>query len=228
MIVSGQKTLLKISGCTVAENGSISVDSSRPFFEALINPSGYGHDFSIKYAKNQTLGQAGNEAKFHASQPQKLNLKELILDGTGVILGTKKTVKEQVQTLRNTIYSYVGVKHETPIVQIVWGSLIFYGRAEGMKFDYTLFKPNGEPLRAKITLNFVEYISPGEMGKKKAASSPDLTHLITVKAGDTLPLLCDRIYRDSSYYMEVARINGLSSFRNLTPGTTLKFPPLAN
>jgi nucleoid-associated protein YgaU len=66
------------------------------------------------------------------------------------------------------------------------------------------------------------------MEKKKAASSPDLTHLITVKAGDTLPLLCDRIYRDSGYYMEVARINGLSSFRNLQPGTTLKFPPLAN
>lgn len=226
--MSGQKTLLKISGCTVAENGSISVDSARPVFEALVNPSGYGHDFSIKYAKNQTLGQAGNEAKFHASQPQKLSLKELILDGTGVIPGTKKTVKEQVQNLRNTIYTYVGSKHETPIVQIVWGSLIFYGRAEGMKFDYTLFKPNGEPLRAKITLNFVEYISPGEMEKKKAASSPDLTHLITVKAGDTLPLLCDRIYRDSGYYMEVARINGLSSFRNLQPGTTLKFPPLAN
>lgn len=226
--MSGQKTLLKISGCTVAENGSISVDSSRPVFEALINPSGYGHDFAIKYAKNQTLGQAGNEAKFHASQPQKLSLKELVLDGTGVIPGTKKTVKEQVQNLRNTIYSYVGSKHETPIVQIVWGSLIFYGRAEGMKFDYTLFKPNGEPLRAKITLDFVEYVSSGEMEKKKAASSPDLTHLVTVKAGDTLPLLCDRIYRDSGYYMEVARINGLNSFRNLQPGTTLKFPPLAN
>jgi nucleoid-associated protein YgaU len=108
------------------------------------------------------------------------------------------------------------------------GQSDFLRRAEGMKFDYTLFKPNGEPLRAKITLNFVEYISPGEMGKRKQPSSPDLTHLITVKAGDTLPLLCDRIYRDSGYYMEVARINGLSSFRNLTPGTTLKFPPLAN
>jgi hypothetical protein len=131
----------------------------------LINPSGYGHDFSIKYAKNQTLGQAGNEAKFHASQPQKLNLKELIWMEQ-VSFPAQKTVKEQVQTLRNTIYSYVGVKHETPIVQIVWGSLIFYGRAEGMKFDYTLFKPNGEPLRAKITLNFVEYISPGKWEKE--------------------------------------------------------------
>ena len=71
LVVSGQKTLLKISGCSVAKNGSISVDSARPVFQALINPSGYGHDYSIKYSKAQTLGQAGSEAKFHASQPEK-------------------------------------------------------------------------------------------------------------------------------------------------------------
>jgi hypothetical protein len=224
--VSGQKTLLKISGCSVAKNGSISVDSSRPVFEALINPAGYGHDFSIKYAKNQALGQAGNEAKFHASQPEKLSLKELVLDGTGVVAGTKKTVKEQVESLRNTVYTYVGTKHEAPIVQVVWGSLIFYGRAEGLKFDYTLFKPNGEPLRAKISLHFVEYTSAAEIVKEEARSSPDLTHLVMVKAGDTLPLLCERIYRDSAYCAEVARINGLSSFRQLRPGISLRFPPL--
>jgi Contractile injection system tube protein len=226
LIVAGQKTLLKISPCTVAKSGSISVDSSRPAFEALINPSGYGHDFSIKYAKNQTLGQAGNEAKFHASQPEKLSLKELVLDGTGAVPGTTKTVKEQVDALRDAVYTYVGTKHEAPIVQVVWGSLIFYGRVEGLKFDYTLFKPNGEPLRAKISLNFVEFTSAAEIVKEEAQSSPDLTHLVVVKAGDTLPLLCDRIYRDGSYYLEVARINGLTSFRQLQAGSTLRFPPL--
>lgn len=225
--MSGQKTLLKISGCSVAKNGAISVDASRPVFQALINPSGYGHDFSIKYAKAQSLGQAGNESKFHASQPEKLSLKELVLDGTGVVPGTTKTVKQQVEELRNAVYTYVGTKHEAPIVQVVWGSLIFYGRVEGLKFDYTLFKPNGEPLRAKISLNFVEYTSAAEIVKEENRNSPDLTHLVVVKAGDTLPLLCDRIYRDSNYCVEVARINGLSSFRHLEPGTTLRFPPLA-
>ena len=225
--MSGQKTLLKISGCSVAKNGKISVDSSRPVFEALINPSGYGHDYSIKYAKNQSLGQAGNESKFHASQPEKLTLKELILDGTGVVPGTTKTVKQQVESLRDAVYTYVGSKHEAPIVQVVWGSLVFYGRAEGLKFDYTLFKPNGEPLRAKISLTFVEFVSAAEIVKEEARNSPDLTHLVVVKAGDTLPLLCDQIYRDSGYYLEVARINGLSSVRQLQPGISLRFPPLA-
>jgi hypothetical protein len=222
----GQKTLLKISGCTVSKSGAISVEASAPTFEALINPSGYNHEFSIRYAKNQALGQAGNEAKYNATQPEKLSLKELVLDGTGAVPGTKMSVKQQVEALRNTVYTYVGEKHEAPVVQVVWGSLIFYGRAEGMKFDYTLFMPNGEPLRAKITLNFVEYTSAAEIAKESQPRSPDLTHLVTVRAGDTLPLLCEQIYRDPAYYLEVARINGLTAFRQLEPGLTLRFPPL--
>ncbi|GGC76733.1 CIS tube protein [Undibacterium terreum] len=224
--MAGQKTLLKISACTVSKSGTISVDTSRPTFQALINPSGYGRDYSIRYAKNQALGQASNEAKFHASQPEKLTLKELVLDGTGAVPGLTKSVKAQVESLRNTVYTYVGTKHEAPIVQVVWGSLIFYGRAEGLKFDYTLFKANGEPLRAKISLNFVEYQSASEIVKEEGRKSPDLTHLVTVKAGDTLPLLCEKIYRDPSYYLAVARINGLTAFRQLEPGTSLRFPPL--
>jgi len=47
-----------------------------------------------------------------------------------------------------------------------------------------------------------------------------------VKAGDTLPLLCHRVYKDSTYYLDIARINGITNFRNIRPGMRLKFPPL--
>jgi len=49
---------------------------------------------------------------------------------------------------------------------------------------------------------------------------------VQVRDGDTLPLLCERIYGDSRYYMAVARFNGLRQFRALTPGMALHFPPL--
>jgi len=224
--MSGQKALLKISGCKVSKGG-ISVDGARPVFKALINPSGYDHQHTVRFTKNETLGQAGDEAKFNAVQPEKLNLKALVLDGTGAVPGTKIPVKQQVESLRNTVYTYVGINHEPPIVQVAWGSLVFYGRAESLKFDYTLFAPNGEPLRAKISLSFVEYTSAAEAVKEKQPSSPDLTHLVVVKAGDTLPLLCERIYRDPLYHLAVARINGLTMVRQLEPGMSLRFPPLA-
>ena len=224
--MSGQKTLLTIAGCTLSRDGVLSVDSSRPEFKALINPAGYEHGFNIRYTKNKALGQAGTEAKYDITQAEKLTLKSLVLDGTGAVPGELVPVRTQVENLRRATYDYVGTLHEAPIVQVVWGALLFFGRVESLKFDYTLFKPNGEPLRAKVSLNLVEYQSPPEIVKESKQSSPDLTHLIVVRAGDTLPLLCERIYRDPSYYLEVARFNGLTAFRQLRPGTSLRFPPL--
>jgi nucleoid-associated protein YgaU len=67
----------------------------------------------------------------------------------------------------------------------------------------------------------------GEEEKLSAdASSPDLSHVVQVRQGDTLPLLCHRIYGDSRYYLKVAQFNGLQQFRSLPPGLRLHFPPL--
>ena len=57
-------------------------------------------------------------------------------------------------------------------------------------------------------------------------SSPDLSHMVQVRDGDTLPLLCHRIYNDCGRYLEVAKENKLANFRSLRPGTWLRFPPL--
>jgi LysM repeat protein len=231
-MAGGTKALLTISPCTV-NNGKISVDSSRKIFEAMINPAGYEHTYQLSYSKKRVLGQPGTETKYNASDPEKIVLKELIFDGTGVVKPAKNStsstpvsVKNQIELLRGVVYTYVGDKHEAPIVQLKWGSFLFYGRVESLKFDYTLFKPSGEPLRAKVTLTFIEYQSSEEISKEAEQSSPDLTHIVEVKAGDTLPLLCYQIYRDCSYYTQVARINNLTNFRELKPGIKLQFPPL--
>ncbi|MCB1947902.1 hypothetical protein [Nitrosomonas sp.] len=224
-----QKALLTISRCTVSSDGKISIDSSKKKFEAMINPSGYEHTLSLRYAKNKVLGQPGTETKYDVSHPEKIVLKELVFDGTGVVRSSDNqpvSVKNQIELLRNVVYTYDGSKHEAPIVQLKWGSFLFYGRVESLKFDYTLFKPSGVPLRAKVTLTFVEYQSSEEIAKEADNQSPDLTHQVEVKAGDTLPLLCYRIYQDSAYYQEVARVNDLTHFRDLKPGMLLRFPPL--
>jgi nucleoid-associated protein YgaU len=58
-------------------------------------------------------------------------------------------------------------------------------------------------------------------------SSPDLTHYRVIKKGDTLPLMCYRIYGDSKYYIQVAKANKLSNFRHLKEGEEIFFPPIA-
>jgi nucleoid-associated protein YgaU len=95
-----------------------------------------------------------------------------------------------------------------------------------MTVDYTLFRASGEALRAKVAMNFVSFATQVEEALRAQRSSPDMTHVVTVRAGDTLPLLCQRIYRDASKYVEVARLNDLDGFRALEPDTVLRFPPM--
>jgi hypothetical protein len=38
--------------------------------------------------------------------------------------------------------------------------------------------------------------------------------------------MCNSIYGSSAYYIEVARANGLTDFRDLVVGSQLLFPPL--
>jgi len=201
-------------------------------FVVMLNPSHFTHNHSISYSgSNESGGGTGTpltaEKKYESYGPETISF-EIVLDGTGVtnIKPVPKSVNEQINSLKKLVYKLDGKKHEPNVVTIIWGTFIFQGRLTKIDIDYTLFKPDGSVLRAKVALGFTGYIPVEKQGKKAGMSSPDLTHIIEVKAGDTLALLCHEIYKDSSYHVEVARHNNLTSLRKIKPGTRLYFPPL--
>ncbi len=229
-ISTGVKEKLTITPCKETKGGDVTVDSSKKPFEAMINPSDYTHTQSISYSKQKVLGQLSSEQKFSDIKPDEVKF-SFVIDGTGVVnLPTpgkgSPDVKTQIKQLEDVVYTYDSTKHEPNRVRLLWGSFIFFGRLGSLSVKYTLFKPSGEPLRAKVTLTFSGFMSGNKEALKANRSSPDLTHIVIVKAGDTLPLLCERIYNDGSYYLQVARRNGLVNFRNIKPGERLVFPPL--
>ena len=224
---TAKKNKLSIATCTVDGQGSIKVDN-RKSFQFMLNPSAYDHAYEIAYNKKEAIGQSGSDVKFSGVKPEKLKF-SVLLDGTGAVApadASSDDVKTQITNLLDVVYEYDGDKHEPSHVRVLWGSQIFFGRLENISIENTLFKPSGEPLRAKIELVFTGFMSKEEEALKANRSSPDMSHLIEVKAGDTLPLLCYRIYKDSSYYLDVARVNNITDFRDVKPGSKLHFPPL--
>ena len=95
-----------------------------------------------------------------------------------------------------------------------------------MNVEYTLFHPEGAALRAKIQLSFIQAVTAAQEALEAKRSSPDLTHVVRVQTGDTLPMLCHRIYKDAGKYLAIARHNDLDNFRDLEPNTLLRFPPM--
>ncbi|WP_076414635.1 peptidoglycan-binding protein [Shewanella sp. UCD-KL12] len=212
----------------MAKKLTIETEDASSKFELMLNPSNFNHNYTIKYdnKKNKSLGTSSSESKFAGYDAESVDF-TTVIDGTGVIKTTKAIdVSKQISDLKQIVYNYVGKKHEPNVVNVIWGTLYFVCRLTSFKVEYVLFKPDGTPLRAKVSLAFSGFMTNKEEALKSKRSSPDLTHVIEFKSGDTLPLLCQQVYEDDSYYMQVARFNNLDSFRVIKPGTKLLFPPL--
>jgi hypothetical protein len=226
---TAEKAPLTITRCDIdSDTGSVTVvDSSQ--YKMMINPAAFSHSRTIRYNTQPSLGQASNPVKFSAISPDTISF-SVVFDSTGVVgsgtLDAPTSVPDQIEALVDIIYTLDGDKHEPNHVRLLWGTTIFYGRLKSISTKYTLFKPSGEPLRAKSDLAFVGAVGKQQEALDAGRNSPDLSHTVEVHAGDTLPLLCKRIYGDSRYYTAVARFNGLREFRQLVPGSRLHFPPL--
>ena len=219
----GKLEKMTLTACTVKCNGDMKPDGKK--LKVLINPASLKHEHSISYNNKEPWGSIAVESKFKQIDPEKVSF-DLVMDGTGVIPGSSGTVKEMIDALKKIVYQYDGSAHQPNPVRLTWGTFIFFGRLTSLSLEHTLFKPSGEPLRAKAGLALSGYMTKVEESLRKNKSSPDLTHTIEVKAGDTLPLLCYQVYSDASYYPEVARVNGLNTLHEIQPGLKLTFPPL--
>ncbi|MBO9690449.1 LysM peptidoglycan-binding domain-containing protein [Chryseobacterium sp.] len=214
-------------------------------FVALINPTGFSFTRKNEYNTKLEPGASEADPKYINASPQSLQL-EFLFDGTGVTkanpgnklinkikegLGkrnpfSKKAVEDQLAEFYVATGNYNGSIHKPYNVIIIWGEFEFKGVLTEFTIDYKLFNNDGTPLRAIGKATFAGAVSKELAARTVKTSSPDLTHKRTVQDGDTLPLMTERIYGDSKYYLEVARINGLINFRLLTPGQELFFPPL--
>ena len=227
---------LRITRCRILRDKIEPVPNPSPIkdiFEVTINPESYSRRYAVAYngtgrAGHAPIGQAAAAAEFARTEAERISF-DLVIDGTGVVEAARgKPVSDEIARLRDITYTYQGEDHEPNPVELNWGEELkaFRARLTAMDVDYTLFKPDGAPLRAKVRLEFIEAQTPREVAVKADKQSPDLTHLVRVRAGDTLPNLCQRIYNDPSAYLKVAALNGLDGFRALEPNTLLRFPPL--
>ncbi len=194
--------------------------------EALINPETYTLEYKVKTSDQQGQGTSGAQTKFEYTMPEELTF-EFLFDNTGIIdgKGNRDGVFDEVNHFRNMLTQYQGNSHEPYHLKLIWGNLVFKGRAVELEITYKLFNPDGQPIRAVAKAKFKGSIEEKKRAARENKSSPDLTHFRKVKAGDTLSLLCYRIYGDPKYYLQVAEVNGLGNFRSLAPGTNLVFPP---
>lgn len=224
----GQLTKVRILAFTDKKLTSKNGDKGE--FVIPINPETYSRSFKLVQEQQSGQGDQGTDPKYVRTNPEEIKL-DFFLDGTGTVEGyfhklINDSVSLQIKKFLDTVYYMEGSKHRPAYLKLNWGeNLVFNCILTNLDINYTLFHPNGEPLRAKLSATFLNYIEQEKRLALEDKQSPDLTHVKRVQE-DSLPLMAYEIYGDSQYCMHIAKANDLTSFRNISPGAEVIFPPI--
>ena len=179
--------------------------------------------------------------QFVRGQSETLTL-DLFFDTTEDGMGRGAT---SVTTWTDQVYGLTKVEpagHAPPVCSFLWnagfpgadiddalGNQVrteFRCVVESVKQKFTLFSPEGVPLRAVLTVTLREYKTLDEQLEKLNLSSPDRTHAHITAEGDTLARIAARYYTRPGQWRAIAEANEIDDPRRLEPGVLLTIPSI--
>ncbi len=193
-------------------------------FEAYLNPAEITFSYEVEYDSAQGSGTTNSRMNFKKMKPGDLSL-SFYIDGAGAN-GAAADVQQEVEKFQK-VTGYNGNIHRPNYLKVNWGTLpVKRCVLKSASVAYKLFRSQGVPLRAIITAAFTDNSDDQSRVAVAQDRSSDLMHMRLVKAGDNLPALCNTVYGEPGYYVEVARFNGIDDFRRLEVGRKVFFPPI--
>jgi hypothetical protein len=191
-------------------------------YTAQLNPTKYKKSWKTNSVEVKQANGL-NLVMVKPADPEEISL-DFTIDNTGVVPGGDVDIVTNIKSLKDMCLSVNDDTHTTNYLMLRWGALELKCKMKNFDVDYTLFNTDGLPIRAIITAHFKEHLDLGTM--LEGLNSPDMSHFTEVRKGDSLPLMCENIYGAPHYYLQVAEVNGIIDFRNLTPGQKILFPRL--
>ena len=206
------------------------------------NPTEFTLSKGVQIADINIPGLDMPVLQFVRGQTETLNL-ELFFDSTEGGTGDDAT---SVTEKTDQFYQLIKIDREThapPVCRFIWGGTNFPGskmteqwssqnRGEGFKCivesvrqRFTMFNPQGVPLRATLSVALREYRTLENQIDEIGFESPDHTHAHVVQRGDTLSRIADEAYDDPQQWRRIADHNRLEDPLDLRPGVILEIPP---
>ncbi len=198
--------------------------------EVLFNPNTYSITKSVSWNAPAGQTQRGHNApalQFSGGQNRTLSL-ELFCDTTE----ETDPAKQDVRNLTNKIVKLTRIVRDLdpqrpPVCVVSWGQVTppgsdfpFTGVITQLTQRFNLFLADGKPVRATLTVAFMEYLDPT---KDELQNDPEFTTRL-VKRGDSLSSIAGDVYHDPTMWRVIADANALDDPRQLPPGLRLNIP----
>lgn len=161
---------------------------------------------------------------------------DALVDTSDTLLDVRSTYVYPIRSLMNVDPEL----HAPPVIRFAWladtnaadkqASLDVSGIRwvlESLNVTYTLFAPDGTPLRAKLAIALKEFTTVEDQAKAFPKNSPDVEKTYVVRRGDTLAAIAEATLGDGRHWREIARANDIVDPRTLQPGYQLRIPRLS-
>ncbi|HEB65823.1 MAG TPA: LysM peptidoglycan-binding domain-containing protein [Chloroflexi bacterium] len=202
-----------------AKSGGVSVD-------CMFNPYEYTVTKVNTYEEKSRNNADVPQVEFKKAGPQMLRLK-LFFDtyesGEDVSLTTNRLWKLMESKTRQE--SNRARKIPPPEVAFEWGVFRFVAVITRMAQKFTLFQPDGTPVRAEVDVVFTQHKDLNDYPRQNPTSGAESSERIwRVVAGERLDTIAYAVYGDATRWPEIAAHNGLRDPLSLRPGSRLKIP----
>lgn len=188
--------------------------------EVLFNPSEYSLEGANSYKDTSVAGLDKPIVQFVNGLAGTLTM-ELYFDTYTDRGGSDVTEKTDEVT------ELLGVEeHKPPEVEFRWGTVKFRGVVQSVSQRFTMFLPDGTPVRAKLKVTFKGVKALSEQLKDPRRNSSDKTKRRTLTADSSIWLIAAREYGDPRCWRLIARQNRVDDPGAIRPGTALVVPPL--
>jgi nucleoid-associated protein YgaU len=184
----------------------------------LINPSEYTMEKENEFASIGIPGSQSPLLQFTKGGLETLSM-ELFFDsyedGSDV-----RSYTDQITDL----LKIDGSINAPPVVKFIWGTLSFTCVLKRASRKFTMFLPDGTPVRSTMNVTFQKYGIDEEAADNRPGS-PNKTRVHAVNEGDSLWSLSARFYGSSGQWRQIADKNAIDDPMKLKAGMQIIIPP---
>jgi nucleoid-associated protein YgaU len=198
--------------------------------ECMFNPTEYSLTQTAKVTWTNEPSKPGGTPEYGGTNPLKLTA-TLFFDDYASPHGdiTPKITRLLSWTLPIE-ETRQDCKPTSPLVGFVWGNSQlenFCGYLTSVDIKYKLFRRDGTPLRADVTIN-LEGATPDYGGTNPTSRATNTTRTHTVVEGETIQSVAYGELGKPAYWRAIADMNGIDDPFRVAPGSVLLIPSPAD
>lgn len=196
--------------------------------EFLFNPTKYTVSKQNTWNPGESVGADVAPLEFGGGQPKSLTL-QLFFDtlerGEDVTVYTRKL--ERMMEISDDLRSGDSDRGRPPYCRLRWGKVFSFSCViQSLRVDYTLFMPDGTPVRATADLTLTQTVDERESRPQNPTSGGTPGNRVwTVREGETLDWIAYKTLGSAAQWRTIATLNGILDPLSLAPGRNLRIPP---